>query len=126
MGFEFKDHSINVEIMGKTYAVDVNKAETQDALTKAQAEFNKYDAETLAQDEQANYKVSCALRNMISALIGEDNMQEVFANRPHCVIDEAELVMYIYKEVEENSDKLSSIDDLMQELGVGNTTSAGE
>lgn len=120
MGFNFTDRGVEIEIEGEKYRVDVTDADTADLLTKTYKEFEKYDSETLAEDERANYKLSCLLRDMIGALIGADNRDKIFENRPHCVIDELELVSYIYSEVQDNSETaIPSIDSIMEELGVG-------
>ena len=120
MGFNFTDRGVKIEIEGEEYRVDITDADTADLLTKTYKEFEKYDSETLAEDERANYKLSCLLRDMVGALIGAENRDKLFENRPHCVIDELELVSYIYSEVQDNSETtIPSIDSIMEELNVG-------
>ncbi len=120
MGFNFTDRGVEVEIEGEKYRVDITNADTADLLTKTYKEFEKYDSEQLAEDERANYKLSCLLRDMVGALIGSDNRDKLFENRPHCVIDELELISYIYSEVQDNSETaIPSIDSILDELNVG-------
>lgn len=119
MGFQFTKRGVDIEIEGKTYTVNIQDTDTQDALAKVYKVFETYDADTLANNERANYTVSCTLRDMVGALIGLDGQNEIFENRAHCVIDELELINYIYGEVKAHSGDTPTLEELLASLNVG-------
>lgn len=117
MGFEFGKHDIEVEIEGKKYIANLANAKNQDAFMKVQRKFEQFDAETLSKNEEANLIVSEALRDLIGGIIGLEAQNEIFENRPNCVIDEISLLNYLYTEVTEK-DETESLDSLLANLGI--------
>lgn len=118
MSFKFTDRTFQVEIEGKKYDINLGTAETMDKLEEVRKEIDTMSSEKLAKDKQANYKLSCSLRDFIAAILGEKARDEIFKGRNHNVIEELELIAYIYEE-SKKQEKESSLDGLLQELGVG-------
>ena len=56
---------------------------------------------------------------MVGALIGLDGQNEIFENRAHCVIDELELINYIYGEVQAHQGDTPTLEELLASLNVG-------
>ncbi len=118
MGFKFKNRSIKLKIQGKEYTVVQGDAKAADALNAVKLKISKMTPEKLSKSKQANLEVSIALRETIAAYLGQSAADEIFKDRPHNVIQEIELLKYIYEETQAQKSE-DSIQDLLSELNVG-------
>ena len=86
MGFEFSQHTVNVEVAGKDYVVNMGNAKLSGT---------DYSAITDGRIEALTNDV----RGYLVALLGEEQFASIFEDREFDFIDGLELFAYLYAEL---------------------------
>lgn len=97
MGFEFSQHTVNVEVAGKDYIVNMGNATMLDTVEKwgAKPSGTDYSAITEGRIEALTNDV----RGYLVALLGEEQFASIFEGREFDFIDGLELFAYLYAEL---------------------------
>ena len=97
MGFEFSSHTVTVEIGGKPYVINMGDADMLDKVEHWSDKLAGTDYRGLS--EGRLNALSADVRNYLMALLGKEQFEQVFENRPFDFIDGLELFAYLYAEV---------------------------
>ncbi len=111
-GFSFRKHEVAVEIEGREYRIQQGDAALSDRLLAVQRMAEGIDYEKLASDGELYRTLSDKVREVIRALLGDEAFEEVLGGRTANVIDEMELLAYLYEEVQRQADS-ARVDDLL-------------
>lgn len=112
-GFSFRKHEVAVEIEGKTYKIEQGDSDMADRLLAVQKLADGISYDQLAKDGKLYRTLSGKVREVIRALLGDEAFDEVLGGRPANVIDELELLAYIYEEVQSQADS-ARLDGLLE------------
>ena len=97
MGFEFSSHTVTVEIGGKPYVINMGDADMLDKVEHWSDKLAGTDYRGVS--EGRLNALSADVRNYLMALLGEEQFEQVFENRPFDFIDGLELFAYLYAEI---------------------------
>lgn len=112
-GFSFRKHEVAVEIEGKTYKIEQGDSDMADRLLAVQQLADGISYDQLAKDGKLYRTLSGKVREVIRALLGDEAFDEVLGGRPANVIDELELLAYLYEEVQSQADS-ARLDGLLE------------
>lgn len=112
-GFSFRKHEVTVEIEGKTYKIEQGDSDMADRLLAVQKLADGISYDQLAKDGKLYRTLSGKVREVIRALLGDEAFDEVLGGRPANVIDELELLAYLYEEVQSQADS-ARLDGLLE------------
>ena len=87
MGFTFSKHTVDVEIEGKSYEINLGDADVLDKVQKWSEKLGRVDYAQLAGDSGR------------MALLGDEQFADIFKARKFDFIDGLELFAYLYAEV---------------------------
>ena len=96
MGFEFSSHTVTVEIGGKPYVINMGDADMLDKVEHWSDKLAGTDYPGLS--EGRLNALSADVRNYLMALLGKEQFEQVFENRPFDFIDGLELFAFLYAE----------------------------
>ena len=113
-GFEFGNHTVTVSIESKDYQVSVGDAEMADRVQGVYTTLQAIGGDTLAANPDANMTMSRALRDLIGALLGSDAQDAIFEGRRNNLLDEIELLTYIWGEVSAADEAQLDVESVMQ------------
>ena len=97
MGFEFSQHTVNVEVAGKDYVVNMGNATMLDTVEKWSAKLSGTDYSAIT--EGRIEALTNDVRGYLVALLGEEQFASIFEDREFDFIDGLELFAYLYAEL---------------------------
>lgn len=97
MGFVFSSHSVEVEIEGRQYVIDLGDAEMLDKVEGWGRKLQAVDYNSLS--ENRTQLLASDVQGYLTALLGKDQFDEVFKNRRFSFIDGLELFAYLWSEL---------------------------
>ena len=97
VGFEFSSHTVTVEIGGKPYVINMGDADMLDKVEHWSDKLAGTDYRGLS--EGRLNALSADVRNYLMALLGKEQFEQVFENRPFDFIDGLELFAFLYAEI---------------------------
>lgn len=97
MGFEFSSHTVDVAICGKQYTINMGDASMLDKVERWSEKLQHTDYAKMT--EGRINALSADVHNYLIALLGKEQFEDVFANRPFDFIDGLELFAYLYSEI---------------------------
>ena len=101
MGFEFSDHVVPVQIEGREYRINMGDAKLLDQVGRWGAKLSGTDYASLGEGRMD--ALAEDVRGYLLALLGQEQFDEVFAERGFDFINGLELFAYLYNEVEKSS-----------------------
>ena len=104
MGFEFSSHTVTVEIGGKPYVINMGDADMLDKVEHWSDKLSGTDYRGLS--EGRLNALSADVRNYLMALLGKEQFEQVFENRPFDFIDGLELFAFLYAEIAKDRDEV--------------------
>ena len=99
MGFSFQKHTVTVEIENKEYIIDLGDAEVFDSIASWGERIQNEDYAD-ASDGQAK-ALSADVKGYLKILLGQEQFEDVFHNRPWNMLDGLELFAYLYSKIAE-------------------------
>ena len=114
MGFEFSKHTVDVEVGGKTYTINMGDATMLDTVERWSAKLAHTDYATMS--EGRINALTIDERNYLVALLGKEQFDDVFKGRPFDFIDGLELFAYLYSEIEKSRVDTSFMNTLSKYL----------
>lgn len=97
MGFTFSSHSVEVEIEGEQYVIDLGDAEMLDKVEDWGRKLQAVDYNSLS--ENRTQLLSSDVQGYLTALLGKEQFSKAFKNRRFNFIDGLELFAYLWSEV---------------------------
>lgn len=97
MGFEFSSHTVDVTICGKQYTINMGDASMLDKVERWSEKLQRTDYGQMS--EGRINALSADVHNYLIALLGKEQFEDVFTNRPFDFIDGLELFAYLYSEI---------------------------
>lgn len=99
MGFTFSKHTVDVEIEGKSYEINLGDADVLDKVQKWSEKLGRVDYAQLAGDSGRMALLAQDVRGYLKALLGDEQFADIFKARKFDFIDGLELFAYLYAEV---------------------------
>lgn len=97
MSFEFSSHTVEVEIGGKPYTINMGDADMLDKVERWSAKLAGTNYATMSEGRTG--ALAADVHNYLVALLGQGQFEEVFAQRAFDFIDGLELFAYLYAEI---------------------------
>lgn len=100
MGFEFSNHAVEIEVAGKVYSVNMGDVDMLDEVRRWSDKLRGTDYSSMG--EGANRAVADDLKGYLTALLGQRQFGEIFADREFDLIDGMELFAYVHSKMAES------------------------
>lgn len=98
MGFSFSKHTVDVEIEGKPYSINLGDADMLDKVERWGNKLQGADYSKMTEGRVA--ALTSDVRNYLMSLLGKEQFDEVFQGRKFDFIDGLELFAYLYAAIE--------------------------
>lgn len=99
MGFSFQKHTVTAEIEGKEYVIDLGDAEIFDNIATWGERIQ--DEDYAGASEGRAQALSSDVKGYLKILLGQEQFEDVFENRPWSMLDGLELFAYLYSKIAE-------------------------
>lgn len=97
MGFNFSKHTVDVEIDGEPYSINLGDADMLDKVDRWGVKLRDTDYSKMTDGRIAT--ATADVRSYLVALLGDEQFDAVFRGRRFDFIDGLELFAYLYAEI---------------------------